>query len=432
MARIVVNTLGSTGDLFPFIALAQGLRERGHDVIFAVNAAQHEAVRKAGIEVVACGPELSEDDARQRLDMFDGSNPMAQVRKMIFEWLVPSITPSYKDLLKICEGADALIATTVQLAAHMVYEKTGIRWITASLSPMQFPSAYEAPMYWPKVLTNRLINPAAWRLVLAITRREFLPTINRIRAEHGFKPLRGAPTLEDFSPELVLLASSRHLSPPRPDWKPELKMTGFWFFDANISQWQPSAELEAFVSRGEKPILLSLGSMVQQNPREIVEMHVEAARRVGRRLIIQQGWALLDAGVVKDAVNRGEVIGAGFVPHDWLFPRVAAVIHHGGAGTTARALRYGRPMLLEPHGFDQPFNARLIERLGVGIAIDSHKRSVRRIESALRKILMPDVAQRAERIAIEVQKENGVEEACRLIEENLGVRAVQAAALSRE
>jgi UDP:flavonoid glycosyltransferase YjiC (YdhE family) len=185
--------------------------------------------------------------------------------------------------------------------------------------------------------------------------------------------------------------------------------------------------LQKFLSSDEKPILLSLGSMVQKNPREVVEMHVEAAHRLGRRLIIQQGWALLDAGVVKDAVARGEVIGAGFVPHDWLFPRVAAVIHHGGAGTTARALRFGRPMLLEPHGFDQPFNARLIERLGVGVAVDSHRRTVARIEHALKEILTPEVAQRAERIGAEIQKENGVEEACRLIDESLRTRATKPA-----
>ena len=420
MARIVISTLGSTGDHFPFIALGQGLKARGHSVLFAVSASVHPTLKKAGLDFVPCGKSMSEDDARQRVELFDGSKPMEQMNKLMFGWLMPAVAENYQDLLAACKGADALIATTIQFAAPMVHEKLGLHWVTVSLTPGQFQSNYDTPVHWP-LSRFTLFNRLGWLISKGVIRRKYLPALNRIRAELGFGALKGAPAMEDFSRELVLLASSPHFTPPRPDWNPCVKQTGYWFYDGKEqSDWKPPAELQAFVENGAKPLVLSLGSMVQKDPRRIVQIHAEATARLKQRLIIQQGWAQLAINGVDSGLAPGDLIGAGFLPHEWLFSLARAVIHHGGAGTTARALRHGCPMLIESHGFDQPYNARCIKALGAGTEIPSHKLSVTGIESALRHVLSPEVKLKTEEIGIKIRAEDGVVEACLLIEDMLG------------
>lgn len=418
MARLVINTIGSTGDLFPFVALGRALKSRGHSVLFAVSETMLPTLRRAGLDGVKCGAPIGEQAARERVDVFEGRDPRKQLKIFFREFLIPQVPENYRDLLAACAGADALIATTIQLAAEMVHEKTGVPWITVSLSPSQFPSAYESPPSWPRAGLFQLhfLRRLGWTAARAFLRHTFTNDLNRVRAELGFGPIAHAPAIEGFSRRLTLLASSRHFTPPRPDWDPSVKMTGFWYYDQDESGWQPPPELKAFMERGEKPIFMSLGSMVQKDPAGVVRMHVEAAKRLGRRILIQEGWAKLDVSCAAADVANGSVLGIGFVPHDWIFQNAAAVIHHGGAGTTARALRHGCPMLIETHGFDQPFNGRIINELGAGEYFGAHQSTPDRIEKYLRRVLTPATAARAAAIGAEIRKEDGPGTACALIE----------------
>ena len=414
--RIVVNTIGSTGDLFPFIALGQGLKTRGHEVVFAVNPRMHPTLKKAGLECRACGPPLGEEDAAAHLKLFEGHDPLRQLRLLMLEWLIPSTENCYHELMSACKGADALIATSIQFAAPMVHEILGLPWITVSLSPSQFRTRFEPPLGFTDTGLT-LVNRLCWALANAVLRWNFLAPLNEMRARLGFGPVDCVPTLTGFSPKLTLLASSPQFSPKQPDWDPSVKQTGFWFYDGkDQADWQPAPELRAFVERGGKPIVLSLGSMVQKDPVRVVQVHAEAAAQLKQRLIVQQGWAKLSVEGLKSSMPAGDLIGAGFLPHEWLFSHARAVIHHGGAGTTARALRNGCPMLLEPHGFDQPYNARRIRNLGLGDAVPSHKITVNRLIKALERVLSDEVQQNAISIAEKVRAEDGVGDACDLIE----------------
>src|SRR5262249_51220778 len=149
------------------------------------------------------------------------------------------------------------------------------------------------------------------------------------------------------------------------------RMTGFWTDDAAFAGWTPDDELARFLAAGPPPIVLTLSSLPVADPARVVTLHAEAAARLGVRLVIQQGWAgrkatNLPAGA---AVRHDDLLFTGHVPHAWLFARCAAVIHHGGIGTTAQALRCGRPMLIEPYCNDQFFNAGRVADLGVGVAV---------------------------------------------------------------
>ncbi len=411
MARLVVTTMGSTGDLFPFLALGKGLKARGHDVALAVCPPMKKYVEAAGLTFVACGPAFYEEDARNYAEMFDGSSSLKQLRRMINGWVVPTTEASYAELLDACRGVDALISVTHQLAAPMVHEKIGVRWIGASLCAVQFPTRHEAPNPFRDLPVN-FLNPLLWKVVKWGARREFLPALNAMRGRLGFKAVSHTPLMEGFAPELVLQAVSEHYSPTRDDWPSQVKNTGFWYYDADHAEWQPTAELRSFMEAGDAPLVLSLGSMVQKDPDGIVKLHVDAARAMKKRLVVQQGWALLNAAPYAGP----DVIGTGFVPHDWLFARAAAVIHHGGAGTTARALKHGRAMLMETHGFDQPYNARCVRRLGVGCEIPSHKLTPKRLRAGLERVLSRDVVARAAEVGARVAAEDGVTRACEMVE----------------
>jgi UDP:flavonoid glycosyltransferase YjiC (YdhE family) len=221
------------------------------------------------------------------------------------------------------------------------------------------------------------------------------------------------------SRRLILLASSPHFSRPRLDHWPQARMTGFWF-DDDLGDWSPDEELVDFLDVEPRPLALTFSSLPVQDASRVVALHVEAAARLGRRLLIQSGWARLDRAALPDGVMPGAFRFAGSLPHAWLFARVLAVIHHGGVGTTAQAMRCGRPMLVEPYGNDQFFNARRVLRLGVGAAMHPHKLTVTGLTRILdEKVLTADVQRRALELGARLQAEDGLTVACDLIEAEL-------------
>jgi UDP:flavonoid glycosyltransferase YjiC (YdhE family) len=249
---------------------------------------------------------------------------------------------------------------------------------------------------------------------------ELYDYLNEIRSDLGFVKL----TSDEWmcyrdSKRLILLASSPNFSQPRLDHLHQVRMTGFWF-DDDLGDWSPDPELLDFLDAQPGPLVLTFSSLPVQDVPRVVALHAEAAARLGRRLLIQRGWAQLDSTVLPDPVTPGALRFAGSLPHAWLFPRAEAVIHHGGVGTTAQAMRCGRPMLVEPYGNDQFFNARRALRLGVGAAMHPHKLTVTGLTRILdEKVLTADVRRHALELGARLQAEDGLTVACDLIEEQL-------------
>lgn len=221
---------------------------------------------------------------------------------------------------------------------------------------------------------------------------------------------------KDFS--RFILAASPYFCQLLPEYS-QVYQTGFWFYeDPDWSSWQPSKELREFVEQEPKPLVLSYSSVPVENPQEVVEVHVRAAAKLGRRILIQQGWAGFNESHLPSDIERDNVMFAnGFIAHDWLFSRAAALITHGGVGSIARSLRNGCPLLVEPLGHDQFFNALQVLRLGVGAAMDSQKLTADGIASVLqKKILTPDYKRRAVEVREKIKAEQGLITACDLIE----------------
>jgi UDP:flavonoid glycosyltransferase YjiC (YdhE family) len=405
MARIVISSAGTMGDFVPFVSLGKRLQARGHRVLMAINPAMLSLAADAGVEATPCGRIFGREEAGRRAYVFDHWTKMSDdaIRN---EWRHVDIDRSYPELAAACRGADLLIASTLQAAAPMVHERLGIPWITASLLPMQFPHP-DTP------------GPSTTEQEQSL-RNELCDYFNRIRSDLGFAKLAPYEWMHyRDSQRLILLASSPHFSQPRLDHLPQARMTGFWF-DDDLGDWSPDRELLDFMDVEPGPLVLTFSSLPVQDASRVVALHVEAAARLGRRLLIQSGWAQLDPTAIPGGVMPEAVRFAGGVSHAWLFPRAAAVIHHGGVGTTAQAMRRGRTMLVEPYGNDQFFNARRVLRLGVGAAMHPHKLTVTGLTRILdEKVLTAAVRQNARELGARLQAEDGLTVACDLIEEQL-------------
>ena len=404
MARLVVTTSGTLGDFVPFLALAKALQSRGHDVVMAVNPAMVASATASGLRAIPCGRQFGPEEVRQRAALFDRPEPATEeeIRERFREL---ELARTARDLVAACQGADAVIASSIQGTASWVEELIHIPWISATIFAMEFPHEGvplpgDSP-YWPLLVEAR----------------------NVARAELGLESVP-ADDWEGryWSKRLVLIASSRYFSQPVLDAFPQARQTGFWSAPSSEVENAIDPELRAFLDAGPPPLVLSFSSQPVRDPAAVVAMHAKAARRLGLRLVIQKGWAGFDRAMLGEDFEDGSIHFAGQVPHDLLFKRALAVIHHGGIGSTAQALRQGRPALVEPHCNDQFFNAQRIQALGVGAALFPGQVTAESLEETLRGFVLTDSAfQRAEAIQEWLRAEDGVDAACQRIEKTLSI-----------
>jgi UDP:flavonoid glycosyltransferase YjiC (YdhE family) len=366
MATIVVCASGTWGDVLPLAALALALKERGHQVRFAVNGAYHPLIRRTGLDVRPCGRPYGLREAQRPLARRKGWSPVVSEIKKAEAHLFD--TPAqFRDLMKACRGADLLIGHSFQYAAMLVHDQRRLPWVSVSLMPGQFA--------------------------------------------HLDMPVCSQPAPRAT---LNLLASSTAFTSPDLEVTEYLRVTGFLFFDGNpLSEWQPDERLRSFVQDGGKVLVLSLGCLPGPDAQEAVTKFAHAARKLKRRLVVQPGWARIDVRKLRPS----QVHVAGPVPHDWLFSHAEAVIHHGGIGLCARALRQGVPMLLLPQRKDQYFNTHAVLSLKAGAAALLAKMTAGGLTRVLaEKVLTPDCRKAAERVARKLRKEDGLSKACSEVE----------------
>ena len=207
--------------------------------------------------------------------------------------------------------------------------------------------------------------------------------------------------------------------PRPPDWPEHVRISGSWFLDGEET-WAPSAELAGFLDAGPPPVYVGFGSMSGQAPGQLVDTVVEALRRTGRRGLLATGWGGLRPGDLPASVHVVDE-----APHDWLFPRMEAVVHHGGAGTTAAGLRAGRPTVVCPFSMDQPFWGRRVHEAGAGPQPVFQKHlTAPALATAIREATeTPSIQRAAEALGRRIRSENGVQRAVDLIEQEADRRS---------
>ncbi|HEX8368975.1 MAG TPA: glycosyltransferase [Pyrinomonadaceae bacterium] len=419
MARIVLATFGSLGDLHPMLALAIELHRRGHEIVINTLEVYREKIDTLGFEFFPMRPDLDPEDdrelAREIMDAKKGSE------KLLREILLPSVRAMYEDLTGAVKNADLLVSGEVVFAAKSVAEMTGIKWVSTSLAPASFLSAHDPflPPTAPWLKHFRFLPVGFHRIIFGMARHlvhKWSGDFRAFRRELGLEENSNPLFDGKFSDLLHLAMFSKVLGKPQPDWHSPTLQCGFCFYDGQDDLGKMPAGLQEFLDAGEPPVIFTLGSAAVMDARDFFEQSAEAARILRRRAVLLYGIFNEPPKTTLDE----SVVAFDYAPYSRVFPRAAGVVHQGGVGTTAQVLRAGVPHLFMPYSHDQPDNAARCERAGAARVISRDKYTAQNAAVELRKLLSDSSyksnALEAKRI---VDAEHGTQMACDALEEML-------------
>ena len=410
--RILLTTFGSLGDLHPYIALARGLQSHGALPAIGTSAFYREMVESRGIAFVPIRPDMPEPEVMKKIavDLMDARKGTATVvRDMTMPW----IRESYEDTLAAATNTDLLISHLLTFATPLVGEMLRIPWVSVVLQPMLFFSETDPPALPLLQWVNRLpFTPGRrfWRGMkrgAMLTAGRWYGELRALQRDLGL-PTDQDPMFEAYSPWLTLALFSPHFAAPQPDWPLHTVTTGFPFLDIPEEEILPP-QLETFLREGPPPIVFTLGSSAVWTPGSFYAESIEAAQRLGRRALLLVG----PQGAERMPNLPDGILALDYAPHAAVFPHAAAIVHQGGIGTTAQALRAGKPTVIVPFAHDQFDNARRSERLGLGLTMSRDHYTTATATRTLHRLLSnPDFTRRAAHFGRLIRDENGIEAAC--------------------
>ncbi len=409
--KVLLIALGSRGDVQPYVALGRGLRDAGQAVTVLAPPDFRDLVAGQGLEFADAGSSV-EAVAQTMQDMLEQG-----------QWLkiLPRMGSAAQQLagqaavrgLAAAQGVDVIVGGLGGLfLGAALGEKFQIPFIQAYLYPFTptraFPSVLtplpqSSLTAWANGPSHHLARQMMWQMMR--------PADNHTRAKTlGLPPAplwgpfdgRGRPTLYGYSP---------HVIAPPPDWDETNRVTGYWFLPPS-ADWTPPADLVDFLQAGPPPIYIGFGSMTSRRSGEAADIVLEALARTRQRGVLYAGWG----GLQKADLPR-HVFMTSSVPHTWLFPQMAAVVHHGGAGTTAAGLAAGVPSVLVPFMGDQPFWGQRVAALGVGPQPIARQRlTAEALTRAIQQTLSDaDLRRRAAELGARLRAEDGLGQAVAVI-----------------
>lgn len=387
--RALIAAVGTRGDVQPAVALALELKRSGHAARMCISPNFVDWAKGLGLEALPMGVEMRAP-ARGAAK---APKPTAEELRRLRESMPDLITDQFETLGAAVDGCDVIVgANAHQYAGPSIAERMGIGCVTAVYAPVALPSPELAPPPAPgQAEATHLSIEERWRNTARAWNERALERVNSNRRRLGLGPIDDV--LEYALTDHTWLAADVALAPAPVTPGRKILQTGAWV----LTDRRPlPAQLEAFLESGDSPVYVGLGSMPAA---EGVSQHlIGAARAVDRRTLLSKGWANLD--VVDDA---GDCLAVGDVSHERLFPRVAAVVHHGGAGTTAAAARAGVPQVITPMYGDQFYWANRVEQLGIGATTSHSTMTEESLAAALRSVLDPAVAAKARAFAAKVR-----------------------------
>ncbi|MAI90396.1 glycosyltransferase [Ponticaulis sp.] len=419
--NILILTYGTRGDVQPFIAFGRGLVAKGHDVWLATSTRFEGFVRENGLKFFGISDELL-----AILDTPEGKEMMESTRN-IFDMVRHNITLAKRMPAMLRKQLDdSWFAAKIAKPDFVVYHPKGIAGpviaeaydcpaILALPFPMLVATEDRPQIGFPALPFGKGYNQLTYSIVNTLTSSSLSGPMKAFRKDHD---LPEAKTYKSTSyPDGQRMPSMTCVSPsvvPEPeDWDDMDRMVGYWFMK-NTSDYRAPAKLAYFLANGAPPIYIGFGSISGKEPEKLANIAIEALKATGQRGILATGWGGLKPGDLPDSILEIES-----APHDWLFPKCAAVVHHGGAGTTAAGLRAGIPSIITPFLGDQPFWGKQIESLGVGPAPIDHKAlTADNLAEAIRTAITDPVMRRkADALGARLRNEHGVKNAIRFIEE---------------
>lgn len=416
--RFVLATTGSLGDVQPFVALAVGLQQAGHNVRLAGPKDASSLCAKFGIDFYPIDGEHQARLNRRDQPQLESGNTLhfglqrLAAKQRIFQEVNLAVW-------KACQDAEAIVYRIGGfLAADSIAERMGLPCFKAGLVP------YTPTRNWPSLYLYRGFdyggpgNRLSYWLGEGLVWQFFRQGVNTFRETLGLTPFgtfgpdrmaftRQLPVLYGFSPALL----------PRPlDWPDYVHITGHWTLKEK-QDWQPPARLVEFLEKGSAPVYVGFGSMLNKGKQEMYELVVEAVERSEQRAVLVGDWN----GSTGASTIPGRILTLDGAPHDWLLPRMTVAAHHGGVGTTTASLKAGLPTIVIPFNYDQPFWGTQIARQGLGPPpIARKKLNAERLSQALRTCLADcGMRQRAGAIGQRIRAEDGVTVAVQLIQDYL-------------
>lgn len=415
--KVLLACHGTRGDVQPFVALADTLVRAGHQPLLAAPAASAEWISAYNLPFAPLSDEMNvamaDPEIRAAIESnFRGLKGKRVALRMLRQ-AKPELRRLYDEIAELPADDVDLIVHPINSAIQHLAEKVGVPAVAAALQPGWVPTpslpSPQIPFRIPgrlnrwSYLPNRLIlralvrSGSSWRS----------ETLGLPRRRHQNDALQ----TPDGHPSTVLQAFSQHLLPPNANYPPGTHTTGFWFLPA-APNWTPPDRLTAFLDARARPVYIGFGSMAGREPARVGQMVTEAVRLAGVRAVLVTGWGGIDI----DDDDRLLVLDQ--APHAWLFPRMSAIAHHGGAGTTAAALVSGRPQVVCPFIADQPMWARIMHALGVAPdPIPQRHLTTDRLADALRRAVTDNtIAQQADALGAKIRAENGVGHAIGVLE----------------
>lgn len=407
--RIGILALGSRGDVQPCVALGAALQANGHSVTVATFESFKGMVEGQGIRHVPVpGDAQALTGQMMGGDGISSRNPLRLMQK-----IRETFGKALADYARAFSASELLTCEVIldQLPGGIfgrdIAEKSGAQYFTIAVIPLLRTRYFPNPLLAAQNLGGPL-NVMSYRFAEALLWTFFRKGVGQFRAQIGL----GTPTRffkEAKAP--VLLGISPQVVPPPSDWPKNVHLTGWW--QLNEAAWQPPADLQAFISAGDRPVFIGFGSMSSGDPIKLSQSVLEAIQLSGVRAVIGAGWAKWD-----DLAPNERIFRVDYAPYAWLFPKMAAIVHHGGSGTTGFALHSGVPSMVVAFGADQPYWGWRTAELGVGVP-PLHIKSVtaKALAESLRRLVSDSgLKAKAAQLGQQLAHERGLEQAVSVIE----------------
>ncbi|HEY3839422.1 MAG TPA: glycosyltransferase [Bryobacteraceae bacterium] len=409
--HILIFTVGSSGDVFPFVALGLELQRRGHTVTFMTGDHYETAVRKTGLDFSAL---FTAQEFSDILEHPDVAHPIRNIRLVYRQLCLPWVSRVYDVIAKHnSPGETAVVASAFVFGARIAQEKLRVPTATVHLQPTFLRSIHDTPVYHgfpirnlPSPLKSVLYRGMDWFLDGCVAKE-----LNAFRGSLGLAPLNRFFANWINSPDCTLGLFPKWFAPPQTDWPAQVRLTGFPLFDGAEERPLPD-QLSQFLDAGEPPVVLTAGSQ-NNHGRWFFEAAVEACKQIGCRGLLVSAFP----DQVPENLPDG-LLHVPFVPFNAVFRRGRVAVHHGGIGTMAPAFAAGIPQIAVPSFFDQPDNAARLERLGAGLRVARKDFSGQSLADALGRVLRePVFARKARELSHDVDGPKAVAESCDVLEQ---------------
>jgi len=409
----ILVSIGTDGDIFPYVGLGAKLRAHGHNITLVASAHYEPLAVTQGFAFRAL---VSTQENQELFDHPDFWHPL-KTAPLSARWGMRFLRRQYELLSGLAQEDSVLVANPGVFAVSLVHEKLGRPWASLVLQPGIIPSVLAPPIMPGFAFLRRaprLVWKLFWRALDVVGDVLVGRDLNALRASLGLQPMRRI-FQNWLSPQLALGMFPDWYGPPQSDWPPQMQLTGFPMFDGGQNRCLADDVLN-FCLSGPPPVAFTFGTGMRHSA-AMFRAAVEASEKCGVRAIFltKHGDQLPDP-------LPSSALHCGFAPFDQLFPRCAAVVHHGGIGTVAQAMAAGTPQLIQPICFDQMDNGARVKRLGVGDSLGSRHCPPQQIADALSKLLTPEALDRCREISARFAENEALETAAQHIEKLAAAR----------